>query len=165
MTPLKATIVAAGLLGCFATTANAASQGDCQNYASRAVAQHQKTLVNKCGIGGKGWSSNFQAHYNWCVSPSVKKIHLTSQTGRRKRMIDKCLNAIHAMNKPGGKLAGQKCRDGKNTLRNTGFKNVKLNSSKGVFCRFKARKQGLRYLVDTTHNSRNGAKIIGFKTY
>ncbi len=165
MSTLKTAIIAAGLLGCLASTAHAAPHGTCQAYASKAVAQHQKTLINKCGIGGKGWSSNHQAHFNWCISPSVKKVHLTSETGRRKRMLDKCLNAIHAMNKPGGKLAGQKCRDGKNTLRNTGFKSVKLRSSKGVFCRFKARKQGQKYLVDTTHNSRNGAKIVGFKTY
>jgi hypothetical protein len=40
----------------------------CKDYASTAVKQNKQAIQLKCGFTGLGWSSNYQAHYNWCIS-------------------------------------------------------------------------------------------------
>jgi hypothetical protein len=45
----------------------------CRQYANNAVSQHRQNLQHKCGYGGPRWQDNFDNHYNWCLTASIKR--------------------------------------------------------------------------------------------
>jgi hypothetical protein len=45
-----------------------AAHSRCQQYAQSAVAQNQQNLSRGCGFSGLRWSSDYNGHYQWCLS-------------------------------------------------------------------------------------------------
>jgi hypothetical protein len=43
----------------------------CNKYAKDAVLQNQENLKLKCGLSGSRWSSDYNAHLNWCMSGNL----------------------------------------------------------------------------------------------
>jgi len=62
--------------------------GRCKNYAATAVQQNQSNIDWKCGYSGPRWSSNYQAHYNWCMK--VSKLAADFESAERKKLLSKC---------------------------------------------------------------------------
>ncbi len=60
----------------------------CKNYAATAVQQNQGNLDWKCGYSGPRWSSNYQAHYDWCMK--VPKSSADSEETKRKDLLKNC---------------------------------------------------------------------------
>ena len=64
----------------FALTAlvpvSAIAQGGCDWYAKISLKQQSDNLTKKCGFKGPPWSTNLQAHKNFCssVPPAVWKV-------------------------------------------------------------------------------------------
>lgn len=40
----------------------------CRSYATTAVSQQSQNLSMGCGLNGDIWHSNYQSHYNWCMT-------------------------------------------------------------------------------------------------
>ncbi len=40
----------------------------CDQYARRGVEQNQENLNRKCGYGGSAWHSDYNSHFNWCMT-------------------------------------------------------------------------------------------------
>lgn len=74
----------------FASIAEAASQGACQQYARRATEQYKRTVeLRKCGIKGDArWQPNYQNHYNWCLNAPTA--WLRSEEKARDTHLYKC---------------------------------------------------------------------------
>jgi hypothetical protein len=67
----KVLMAAAALTVFMPFSAQAADAAFCQNYANAAINQVRGALANPgCAarIQGARWSSDFQVHYNWCLS-------------------------------------------------------------------------------------------------
>mgnify|MGYP000315354057 CR=1 FL=1 len=60
----------------------------CKNYAATAVQQNQSNIDWACGYSGHRWSSNYQAHYNWCMK--VPKSSADFETEERKKLLNVC---------------------------------------------------------------------------
>lgn len=58
------------LKGCFAAQATAKENAwinACRAYAKTAVSQNKENVRRKCNFTGGSWSSNEDAHFNWCL--------------------------------------------------------------------------------------------------
>lgn len=86
----------------------------CKIYAEMAVQQNQSNIDWGCGYTGNRWSSNYQAHYEWCMN--VPKSAADFETAERERLLNECLQpstsgdlAAHdwcyQLNKTGGTLS------------------------------------------------------------
>jgi hypothetical protein len=64
---------------------------NCDKYAQDAINQQVANMALKCGKSGKGWSTNFLAHKNWCASKSVTVAMINNETKRRGSSLGKCL--------------------------------------------------------------------------
>jgi hypothetical protein len=42
----------------------------CDDYARMAVSQNEQNLRRQCGFTGSRWSSDYNAHYQWCTTVS-----------------------------------------------------------------------------------------------
>jgi hypothetical protein len=73
--PLAA-ITAALLFGLPMTSAHAADDHDCREYATAAVRQvHQMHEIRACNRGqGTRWSDDWNVHYQWCRGVSFEAI-------------------------------------------------------------------------------------------
>ncbi len=164
------TTLSLAVLATFSSTANAGPNDNCHGYSMQAVSQYKQALANKCGIGGLGWTTDYNMHRTWCQLPTTSTGELNHWSNKRKAAVHGCLQAISKLNnngkKPQGGIPwGSKCHQGKKEVKNAGFKNVKIWKNKGLYCQFTGRRQGQKYIVVTTQNSANGAKIVNFKTY
>ena len=85
-------IGAAVLLLSFAspTGAEADSNLNCDAYAGAAVAQNQQNENLGCGFGGAAWSSDFNAHRQWCRAPGTKMESLTAEDKARSAALAQC---------------------------------------------------------------------------
>lgn len=167
MKKLNLIIAACGLMATYTPSAVAGPNDNCHGYAMQAVSQYKQALQNKCGIGGLGWTTDYNMHRTWCELPTTSTGELGYWSQKRQAAVNGCKQAIKDLNKPKGPFvpAGSKCAQGKKEARNAGFKNVKIWKSSGIFCRLTATRQGKKYIIDTTQNSSKGAKIVNFKTY
>ncbi len=46
-------------------------QDACDKYAKDAVLQNQENLKIGCGLSSSRWSSDYKAHFNWCMSGNL----------------------------------------------------------------------------------------------
>jgi hypothetical protein len=63
---------------------------NCDAYAGAAVAQSQQNEIFKCGFSGPAWSSDFNAHRQWCLAPATKMQNLTAEDNARKQALAQC---------------------------------------------------------------------------
>lgn len=66
--------------------ADAAS--NCGVYASDAVDQQATNLRRGCGYTGPRWSSDWGAHYNWCLGVSDERAN--DEIAARRRALNGC---------------------------------------------------------------------------
>lgn len=79
------------LAGLFVASPGLADQNlNCNQYASQAVTQHKKNIVEKCGFHGAGWSANYKEHLDWCQLDIVKMEHLTYSDSARTTALKQC---------------------------------------------------------------------------
>jgi hypothetical protein len=57
---------------------------NCSSYATRAVRQNEAALTLNCGFTGGGWQSDFNNHYNWCLTASPEQINKEDWIRRSK---------------------------------------------------------------------------------
>jgi hypothetical protein len=60
----------------------------CAQYARRAVSLNQENLQRGCRYTGGRWTSDYQGHYNWCLSAPPSAV--ASETRAREESIKKC---------------------------------------------------------------------------
>jgi hypothetical protein len=63
--------LAVPVLAIIATGTQAATSGECREYAGRAVQDYKTTIkVEKCAPGATGarWQANYDNHYQWCLA-------------------------------------------------------------------------------------------------
>jgi hypothetical protein len=60
----------------------------CDIYARIAVAQNEAATTNNCNVAGGRWNSNYQYHYQWCLS--VPGSSTTEDTTQRQYILTKC---------------------------------------------------------------------------
>ncbi len=74
------------------TTAGALADPDlnCDAYAQAAVSQQAENLQRNCGFTGKGWSSDFIGHRNWCLTPGVGIMAVSQEDHRRAEQLKTC---------------------------------------------------------------------------
>ncbi len=60
----------------------------CEQYAERAVSQNNDNLRRKCGYTGVRWQSNFDAHFNWCMTTDPASAE--SETRIREADLKRC---------------------------------------------------------------------------
>jgi hypothetical protein len=67
---------------------NAFAQANCATYGKLALQQQQQNAEAKCGFSGPEWSSDLQAHINWCggVGPDQWR----AQLQKRQQLLDAC---------------------------------------------------------------------------
>lgn len=63
---------------------------NCDAYAGAAAAQNQQNEIFKCGFSGSAWSSDFNAHRQWCLAPATKMQNLTAEDNARKQALVQC---------------------------------------------------------------------------
>ena len=91
-------IVTAGLLAALgsASTADAAGESFCRDYARAAVRQvhavtdsgHCEWIVRQDSDAGR-WSTDWRSHYNWCLGASYDRAN--SEREARHRAVDRCM--------------------------------------------------------------------------
>ncbi len=60
----------------------------CRQYANRAIADYETSLVQSCGFSNAKWTDDFAVHFDWCMDASVEE---TKQRQRqRKRGLRQC---------------------------------------------------------------------------
>ena len=64
---------------------------DCNKYAQNAIDQQTANIALKCGKSGKGWSTNYNAHKNWCETNGVSVAMINTETSRRGVAVGACL--------------------------------------------------------------------------
>lgn len=70
----------------FGGLAHAASESFCRSYAETALNQHQEAIALKApGIVPPVWSSDYNAHYSWCLR--VDQAAATSETQKRESVL------------------------------------------------------------------------------
>jgi hypothetical protein len=65
---------------------------NCDAYAKAAVIQNQQNVDYQCGFNTKGWSFDYQGHFNWCKSANVAMADLTREDRARANAIGQCHN-------------------------------------------------------------------------
>jgi hypothetical protein len=60
----------------------------CHNYAAKAVQQNQSNIDWNCGFSGPRWSSDYQAHHDWCMNVSESSTDL--ETEERENLLNLC---------------------------------------------------------------------------
>jgi hypothetical protein len=60
-------------------------QDACDKYAKDAVLQNQENLRIPCGFLGPKWSSDYKAHFNWCMSGNLSNTK-SENTGRQQAL-------------------------------------------------------------------------------
>jgi len=73
-------------------------KGGCDRYARTAVRQNDRNRKNRCGYKGKGWHSNYDAHFQWCRK--VSKADADAVTEDREKKLRQC---------PAGAKANKRC--------------------------------------------------------
>lgn len=63
-------------------------QKRCDIYARMAVAQSAANTANRCGYSGNRWTSNYNAHYQWCMQ--VAPASVFSETQARVDLLKQC---------------------------------------------------------------------------
>jgi hypothetical protein len=63
---------------------------NCDAYAGAAVAQNQQNIAQGCGLKGGAWSSDFNAHRNWCRAPATTMADLTAEDNARNAALAQC---------------------------------------------------------------------------
>jgi hypothetical protein len=72
-------------------SANAAPPDFCQGYAQAAINQVRGALANPgcaASIRGPRWSSDFQLHYNWCLTQPIPAVE--AERGARTGFLRAC---------------------------------------------------------------------------
>jgi hypothetical protein len=64
---------------------------NCSAYAGIAVQQQEQNQSLGCGFQGGGWSTDFQAHYQWCASAGVTMANLVTEDEGRKQALNECI--------------------------------------------------------------------------
>ncbi len=67
------------------------AQQACQSYAQLAVGEAAAAAENSCGFSGGGWSSDYAAHFNWCLTAS--EAARKQENVARANQIAGCLSA------------------------------------------------------------------------
>jgi hypothetical protein len=68
-----------------------AQTDQCKKYADKAVKQYQLAKTNNIsGTDGLGWSSDWNAHYNWCKTVPINIAN--AENTKRQKIIDKYLS-------------------------------------------------------------------------
>ena len=64
----------------------------CKIYAQDAINQYSTSRQRHCGYEGLGWSLDYNAHYNWCISVYKKGdfAAIANETARRNAMLANC---------------------------------------------------------------------------
>ncbi len=60
----------------------------CDDYARIAVSQHEQNLRRRCGFTGSRWTSDYNAHYQWCTT--VPWESADSETRAREEELRRC---------------------------------------------------------------------------
>jgi hypothetical protein len=64
------------------------NQRRCKQYAETAVRANQINISKGCGFTGRGWSNDYNGHFNWRLNVSENAAH--QETQARKIAIDNC---------------------------------------------------------------------------
>lgn len=78
----------------------------CNEYAETAVAQNVQNLERHCGFTGPRWSSDYNAHYQWCIK-ALRESADSENRAREDALRSKC-RVLPASPPP---LQGWCCRD------------------------------------------------------
>jgi hypothetical protein len=84
-------LILAALLVAAPTIVRAADPAFCKQYARGALVQAREGLASsRCGAGLQGarWSSEFSAHYEWCLEASGKAI--AAERDARTKVLKGC---------------------------------------------------------------------------
>jgi hypothetical protein len=60
----------------------------CDQYARTAVAQNQENLNRRCGFSGATWNSDYNGHFNWCMS--ADRSWPDSESRKRQESLNRC---------------------------------------------------------------------------
>jgi hypothetical protein len=60
----------------------------CEQYARRAVSMNQENLNKNCRFTGARWTSDYQGHYNWCIT--AQRSVVDSETRAREGELKNC---------------------------------------------------------------------------
>jgi hypothetical protein len=69
---------------------------NCDAYAAKAIQQHQQSQSLGCGFTGGAWSSDANAHRNWCRLPTVNMANLVTEDNARTAALAACLQLAAA---------------------------------------------------------------------
>jgi hypothetical protein len=75
---------------------NAEKKRACETYAKTAIKQQAKNLEKNCGLKGARWQSDYDIHYNWCVSGNNYKTAAPNETRARQQALDQCIAKAEA---------------------------------------------------------------------
>lgn len=70
--------------------AGAAMTDACAGYAARAVDQQNENHARKCGFSGERWSTDWQAHFDWCRAHDAAAIR-TASDERLRALKENCV--------------------------------------------------------------------------
>jgi len=63
-------------------------QYSCEEYARIAISQNDQNIRRYCGFAGPRWSSDYNGHYQWCVSVSWQTAD--AETNAREEQLRQC---------------------------------------------------------------------------
>jgi len=83
----------AGCLQAQKTAADKAAKDQCAAYANFAVQQAKENTQRRCGNTGSRWSTNWQAHFNWCMTAPLSAQQKETQI-RFKALKEQCFHRV-----------------------------------------------------------------------
>ena len=92
------------------TLANADPDLNCEAYAQSAMTEIQQGIDLGCGFQGLAWANDYALHFNWCKSPGVGIMDVSSEDQARLAGLEQCrkVNA-HANQHPTNTYGEQGC--------------------------------------------------------
>lgn len=61
----------------------------CESYAKKSVNQNKKNISLQCGFKNPSWSSDYKAHFNWCMH-GENYLHVDNASGSREKQLQAC---------------------------------------------------------------------------
>ncbi len=86
------------LLGLFITPVQADPNLNCGVYASEAIKEINEANALGCGFSGGRWTTDYNAHLNWCKTPGVTILHIGGEDQARLAQLEHCRENKQAQN-------------------------------------------------------------------
>ncbi len=75
---------------------NVEKQRACSEYAKEAIKQQAENLAERCGFEGPRWQSDYDVHYDWCLSGDRYKTYAPAESRARQEELATCRSRASA---------------------------------------------------------------------